>query len=165
MVLNSGRFKQGLIPWNKEKFNSPKYVIKRFNSLYKIKPNMCWEWIGSTRGGYSQFWFMGINILGHKFSYEFFNGHIPKGMTVDHICRNKLCVNPFHLDLVTRRENVLRGTNQIMKNATKTHCPNNHEYSGDNLKFTKMGRVCATCARFRRIKYRLKNHGREIIWF
>lgn len=71
----------------------------------------CWWWTGSERGGrkkgegYGQFWFLSQNYYAHRFSYEYFKGEIPENHEVDHICKNRKCVNPAHLRLLPRRSN------------------------------------------------------------
>lgn len=79
----------------------------------------------------------------HRVSYELFNGDIPNHLEIDHLCRNKLCVNPLHLEAVTTKENLRR----IPRS---THCPIGHEFSGENLVFTKRGhRICRQCRNHR----------------
>lgn len=78
---------------------------------------------------------------------------IPDDLQLDHLCRNRLCVNPSHLEPVTCRENVLRGNGRCAANAKKTHCPRGHAYAGANLLIgTKGERCCRKCASIRSVK-------------
>ena len=66
----------------------------------------CWNWTGfKDRKGYGKFWFRGVSWWAHRWSYAVFCGDIPEGETVNHLCRNPSCVNPNHLEVVSRREN------------------------------------------------------------
>ena len=86
----------------------------------------------------------------HRAIYEKFVGPIPDGLTIDHLCRNRLCVNPAHLEPVTLAANVLRGESLPAKNARKTHCPKGHPYDETNTHITKQGwRICKACNRER----------------
>ena len=81
-------------------------AFNRFIDSISPQPNDCWDWTGTIgSGGYAGF--VG-NMMAHRWSYQFFNGPIPAGLDVDHICRNRKCVNPDHLEPVTRSENMLR---------------------------------------------------------
>lgn len=125
-------------------------AIERFWSKVNfLGKNGCWIWNGSTRRGYGQFSFEHtINTAAHRFAYEQLVGPIPEGLTIDHLCKNRLCVNPTHLEVVTRGENTLRGDSPFSINARKTHCPKGHPLTEDNLcrSVLKIGkRSCRTC--------------------
>lgn len=83
----------------------------------------------------------------HRFVYESVHGKLPSSLHVDHLCRNRQCVNLNHMEPVTRVENIMRGESPAAKNARKTHCSNGHPFSGDNL-MVVMGRyrACRQCA-------------------
>jgi hypothetical protein len=84
--------------------------------------------------------------FGHRVSYEAFKGPIPDGLTIDHLCRNRACVNPEHLEPVTMRVNCLRGESPAAVHARKTHCPKGHEYSAENTYRHKGNhRMCKLC--------------------
>lgn len=107
-------------------------------------PNECWEWTGSVNGsGYGSY----AQQMAHRFSYEMYKGKIPDGLTIDHLCRNKKCVNPEHLEAVTSRENNLRSNSSSAKHARATECPRGHAYSAENT-YTRpdgKGRGCNEC--------------------
>jgi len=113
----------------------------------------CWQWTGNGRGGrlknYGRVKYQGRGQAAHRCVWEMLVGKIPKGLVIDHLCKNTLCVNPDHLEPVTQAENIRRGatgTNQAKTNLLKTHCPQGHEYAGENLRVRKNGhRVCRIC--------------------
>lgn len=108
----------------------------------------CWEWTGSTREGYGAVRFRGRNTLAHRVSYEHLVGPIPEGLELDHLCRNRRCVNPDHLEPVTHRENLLRGPSFSAKNARKSHCLRGHPFDEWNTWRDRKGsRHCRACHR------------------
>ena len=117
----------------------------------------CWEWQGAkNQSGYGLFWTNNKSTSAHRFSYELHNT-IPDNLQIDHLCRNHSCVNPEHLEVVTQKENVLRGIGVTAKNKRKTHCPQGHPYSGKNLKMNKLGfRECRICSNLSVKKWKLK---------
>lgn len=126
-------------------------VLERFNSKYEEDENGCWVWIGAMSSvGYGRFKVSGRLVSPHRWSYENFVGPIPENLVIDHLCRNRRCVNPQHLEAVSHRENVLRGIGPTAFNARKTHCPSGHLLSGPNLYLTPQGRrACFECQRLR----------------
>jgi len=114
------------------------------------KSGDCWLWTGYTDHlGYARFWTGAKQSLVHRFSYELAYGEIPKGLVLDHLCRMPSCVRLSHLEVVTQRINLLRGTGFAATNAVKTHCVNGHEYTEENtywrLTSTGWGRDCRAC--------------------
>ena len=115
----------------------------------------CWIWTGATAMGYGRInagGRHGKSLQAHRVAYEFMVGPIPAGLQLDHLCRNKRCVNPLHLEAVTQRENLLRGDTIPGRNAAKTHCIRGHEFTPDNTILrgrVEGGRDCRTCKRER----------------
>ena len=112
------------------------------------KSGECWLWLGRrSNEGYGLLGFQGKSgATAHRVAYELSVSGIPKGLVIDHLCRTRHCVNPRHLEVVTQRENILRGIGASAKNAKKTHCPKGHEYSNANTYITPSGsRSCKAC--------------------
>jgi len=110
------------------------------------EPNSgCWLWaIAFNRGGYGRATQHGRAASAHRAVYEAFVGPIPPGLQIDHLCRNRLCVNPAHLEPVSAKENIRRRglTGMGARHAAKTTCPRGHLYD----KFRSSGaRACNTC--------------------
>jgi hypothetical protein len=127
-------------------------TLSRFLAKVAVRDgDACWEWLAyRDRHGYGQFKLDGVMQRAHRVSYRLLVGPLPTGLTLDHLCRNRGCVNPDHLDPVTNRENLLRGETVTARNAGATHCPAGHEYSGGNLRVTLHGgRKCRACHRDR----------------
>jgi hypothetical protein len=120
------------------------------------KSDGCWRWdAGFTPEGYGKFWLDGRTRLAHRLIYELERGPIPDGLVIDHLCRNRGCVNPEHMEPVTNRANLLRGNTLAAGNLAKTHCRNGHEYNDANTYRPPDGsRMCRVCKRARdRAKY------------
>lgn len=127
-------------------------------------PSACWEWPGATngvgygvvgRGGKS-----GSNCYVHRVVYEHLVGQIPAGLVLDHLCRNRICANPAHLQPVTHQVNLTRGEGPSGANARKTKCPQGHPYDLMNTYYEPGGaRKCRACAREYQRALRLRRKG------
>ena len=129
-------------------FGDPR-LPARFWDKVRVLDNGCWEWTGARRqkAGYGLFHWQGLLRIAHRVSYEALIGLIPKGLESDHLCRNRACVRPEHIEPVSHRENVRRGVRPSQMRA-KRHCPHGHPYEGENLYVRPNGdRECRTCHR------------------
>ena len=122
----------------------------------------CWEWVGGLSGsGYGRFSDGVRQIQAHRLMYELRKGPIPAGLTIDHLCRNRRCVNPDHLEPVTNKTNLLRGMSPIARAARSPDCLNGHPLSGDNLLIDADGcRRCRQCRQVGRRDFRYVCAGR-----
>lgn len=116
----------------------------KLHFMEKIAPDPnsgCWLWTAHvSEQGYARMMVDRRAKSAHRFSYEQFVGPIPSGLTIDHRCRVRCCVNPNHLEAVSFRENIDRAI------ATRTHCKRGHPYTPENVISTpKINRVCRQC--------------------
>lgn len=117
----------------------------------------CWLWTaGLNDSGYGKFRYRGRAERAHRVAYELMIGPIPDGLQLDHLCRVRRCVNPYHLDPVTTAVNTQRGDHSSNNHMRKrTHCPSGHTYSPENTWRRSNGnRICRTCAMARSVEYR-----------
>lgn len=114
-------------------------ALWRFIGNLRVIPNGCWEWTAAVNGsGYGSF----DRQMAHRWVYAHFYGSIAGGLDVDHLCRNRLCCNPAHLEAVTRSRNVNRAVTDI--------CRNGHTRTVTNTRIWmtgrgKTGRYCLDC--------------------
>lgn len=134
-------------------------ILSRLDkSVSSDQPTECWSWTrGLSSDGYGIVRYNGGSMkLVHKIVYEHWFGPVPKGYELDHLCRRRDCANPYHLEAVPHAVNVKRG--EVGKNSRdKTHCPQGHPYSGDNVYVSPSNRRhCRICVRENKRRYLLR---------
>ena len=130
------------------------FVVHNFEWLLKHHQpepmSGCWIWTSAlSYEGYGRCKIDGKTLCAHRVSYEMLKGEIPDGLQLDHLCRNRCCINPDHLDPVTVKENYERGIAPVEINRKKreqTECKRGHPLHGDNIRIGNGGRrICRAC--------------------
>jgi HNH endonuclease len=151
--------------------NIPYDDMQRWQAFWaKVeKTSTCWNWTAMTRDGYGMFRFKSgpRGTMGaHRFAYLHCIGFIPEGLEVDHLCRNRSCVNPQHFEIVPKRINILRGIGRAAMQARRTHCPKGHPLEGENLQPSKLRgghRHCRICYNeYHRERQARLHHGQNV---
>jgi len=146
-----------------------RYADGSIEERFIPEPNSgCWLWTGATRSngyGYIRQYVAHVrtsDVQAHRFMYERHVGPIPKGLSLDHLCRVLQCVNPSHLEPVSHRVNVLRGIGPTARNAQKTYCPQGHPFQ---LTGQQTRRWCPECFSARRAAWRaaLRARGERVV--
>lgn len=149
-------------PWKFEELTAlgPERVERVTQRFWRFveKSDRCWRWMGggiSSAPGYGRFRAVNSLVQAHRFSYELLVGPIPDGLELDHLCSNRWCVNPAHLEPVTSQQNQHRSRSVSGLNAAKTHCPYGHSYGDEsNVWVSASGRrFCRACQRARWDKF------------
>lgn len=129
-------------------------AVARFFTKFRRLRSGCWKWTDSLgTAGYGQFSWNSRMMGAHKFAYEHLVAAVPAGLHLDHLCRNRWCVNPAHLQPVSSRENVLRGVGIAAQNARKTHCKHGHQFTPENTRVV-IERSCRACDSRRATDYK-----------
>lgn len=144
---------------------TPKDILRFFKKISIDSKNGCWNWMGShDSGGYGHVVYNGKLESSHRVFYAWFKGSIPrnKGKNIfqlDHLCKNRKCVNPYHLELVSFKENILRGESPSAIHSKQIYCKNGHLLPKEFNYVRKNGkreRICQICKKEYHRKYMRK---------
>lgn len=156
------------------RFDDPR-LPRRFWDKVTVQSNGCWLWAaGTDKDGYARYSRDGQWCLAYRVSYEGLVGAVSDGFELDHVChtrddsctdgsrcRHRRCVNPAHLESVSRAENNSRNRSFATVNAAKTHCPAGHKYDAENTYINNGKRHCRPCNRSRVARYKARKLAQE----
>lgn len=136
--------------------------VDKNGSVSEFRPDLghCWQWLGSLSvSGYGTIQLKGSTVQAHRWIYEHTVGLIPDDLVIDHLCRNRACINPAHMEIVTRAENTRRG----LRGELMTHCANGHPFNEENTipRSPAGGRRCRICRRETLRRHALKKRSAE----
>jgi len=140
--------------------------VERFARRFTVQPDGCWQWRGYiTREGYGQYGVHGVGKRAHRIMWELVGRPFDPTKQLDHLCRNRACVSPYHLEEVTARVNTRRGVSPAAVNAQKDVCLRGHPLTGDNLKLRQhvRGGILRRCWECERMFSR--QHKRRVFGF
>lgn len=129
--------------------------VERFKRNYLLSEDGCWNWQKYTNRGYARFNNGERIVDAHRWYYQvFYNIKLNTKQHLDHLCRNRKCVNPGHLEIVTNKTNWLRGNSITRLKSLQTHCIHGHELVGKNVYVRSNKRRCNTCHKLKAREYR-----------
>ena len=135
---------------------------ERFWAKVESGPGDCWTWTGSAHKGYGRFGANGRTVKSHRWAYEYMVAEIPEGLVIDHLCLNRSCVNPDHMDPVPQSVNAARSNAGPNHHGGRTHCKRGHEFTPKNTGRDSRGdRYCRTCMRMHYRNWQIRT-GRKV---
>ena len=132
-------------------------VERRLQNIEIDAETGCHVYLGDHHNtGYGRISVGGRQQMAHRVNYERERGPIPDGLVLDHLCRNRACINPDHLEAVTEQVNILRGVGPSAQHAAQTHCVNGHPFSIENTHLYRGQRACRACWPIRKARRRAR---------
>lgn len=158
--LHTPKFSDILTTMSMQAITPANYSLNKFERFVQRTDSGCWEWKGKihNKDGYGIAYLNGREIMAHRLSYALFKEPLNTGLTIDHLCRNRKCVNPDHLEQVSKRINTLRGKGITAELARRTHCKHGHEFSEENTRMYRGQRQCRKCFARRARDFRAKRN-------
>lgn len=140
------------------------FIEERFWQMVEKTEN-CWNWKGSVGNNYGMYYVNGKSKRAHRIAFELLASKIPDGLTLDHLCKNTLCVNPKHLEPVTLSENSRRENVWKRENVIRTRCEKGHPWKPENIRKTWLGyNECNICKKDYNRKYHVKNIEKILVY-
>lgn len=144
-------------------------IQKKVSARFKIIDSGCFEWLGTCNSdGYGRIGIKGKSIKAHRAMASLIYGVIPAGMVIDHLCRNRMCVNPTHLEIVDNKTNLSRGNSAFnRKGKYKEFCTRGHTLKNNFLMYQNgrgvKTRICKVCRQESRRRYNFKTKKLDIV--
>lgn len=144
------------VEWTRETKSWDQVLERIYEKIEPVPESGCWIWLGATKGEeeYGRIYIGKQRFTLHKLMYELLVGPVPDGLVLDHLCRVRCCINPYHLEPVTDAVNIYRGKAPGIIRMGSAHCVKGHPWDGKNTRVHGERRFCRSCERERSTRRR-----------